>query len=943
MMNKHCFVLALTTLSVVAGCTRDTLPAVEDGGQRIVCRIEDSSPVTKTALKDDPGVRMMSRWQGGDAIGIFSANASNQRYEVLPSTISSDGKEAGFQGADASVKGDLMAYSPYQEGAQRSGDGLVVSFPATQQYAAFGPDPAANIMAGSGDSKQGLTFRPVGSILKIGQVFDEETVLTSIEFRDLSGKAVCGSMKITAGNPAGAEITGSGTVLTLDFGGGLQIGTGEKRPFYLIVPARAYSKGFSLTFVTDGGKRTVKTIGSTSGRTLGSGKVYPIGDMTRYDYLDNTARMMDGAFLVTAEKAELMTVIRKTTTELRGADGNAIRYPDGMGYYHGPALELLVRDEFALQEGNFLVFEYGSELVPEGGVLKVMSSQDLGGGYHRVYAASEANVAAPYAQLQVGGKMYDDAGNLNEEEGTQLDLSAYITEIRDDGGNPVPFGISPDGELFFGPEAASRLTGVQTKGSASPSFSFPGLSLNIKKPHAEAVFGASLKLNTRIAAGAVQGEFQYLYITVNPVFSFSADFKLTASFSETSRKHLVTLYCAPIPLAPGVMVTPEMDIWAYVGIGGDLVFSASMKYDYDMGTFGIAYNKGDGFTSRHIPPKPSETDAIKLETGGLSGSLYAHGGFELSPKFSIYGMMEAGVQANCGLKFGITDSSLSGWSSPKLFLQPMIELFPVIATLGGYFTKSFKNLTVTIDIAPIWERYLWPKIDLWYGFYGPTKAMKEFGYRSRGDYHDEHNVEIVEIMTPVFKEYGGWWFGVIDDIYTHVDGLRARVRSSLPTLSGWNVYVEFLEGGTLGITDHQYAYLAPVFTTIGQASRVTVPASGMSAARRVLLASIPSGEKESDVTLDITPQIPDGKVFSYRFVMVDNFSGKEYTMDREPLRNGLVDVQSAYMVSWPHAPDGSDYFIKTKIVRASDFDGSVPLKARDSMYEPDGYANPPEL
>ena len=942
-MKTKLSIIFLSAAVLMMSCVREEMPEAGTGSG-LLCRIEDGIPATKTILKDDPGVRIASKWQSGDVVGIFGDNASNVQYRIVSSSISADGKTAEFKPQSSSSSGTLLAYSPYQEGVSRSGESIIVDFPGSQQYAVMGnlsgPDPAANILAGIGNATTGIAFRPVAAILKIGQAFEDAVTLTAVEFRDLEGRAVSGKMMITPGETLVSEISGSGQAISLSFGDGLALEAGQKTPLYMIVPARQYAKGFSLTFVTEDGSRSMKTIGAASGITLSAGTVYPVGDITRYSYLaGNSFELADGAVLVTPEKADLMKIIRRTTHELLDINGNAIPFPDGAGYYHGPALEMIVSKELNLKEGSYLIFEQDSDMLPSGGILKVMTNEPLGGGYYRVYAISEANVAAPYSKLEVGGEMYDAEGNLDEDKGENLDLAAYVTDIKDDEGKSVSFSVSPTGELLLSGESAERLLGVETKGSASPSFALPALSLNIKKPNLEAVFSAALTLNTRIAAGAVKGEFQYLYVTVNPVFNLGAEFKLKAELSETLNKHLFTLYCAPIPIAPGVMVTPEMDISGYVGIGGSLVFSTSMQYKYDLGTFGVSYNKGDGFTTRHIPPVPEKEDGLQMEVGGLTGTLSASGGFSLHPKFTIYGLIEVGVKASCGLVFGVDlNVNQNGLNPPKIYLQPAIEMYPFIASLGGYFTKDFKDLTVSVNLDPLWERYLWPKANVSLGFYGPIKKMynSSFGYKTIADLESDKDVDVVQIMSPVLNRV---WTRVVDAVFTHIDGMKYRVTSSLPTIGDWDVYVDYLGGGTLGTPAFETPW-APVWCTDGPFFRV--PSTGMAVRARHRLAHISAGSKDIDVTDQIVGGVPDNEAFAYRFVLVDKFTGKEYDLGMKELGN-RIDADYTYMVSWPRTPDGQDYFGPTKIVREEKFDNSVPLKPLSSMYEPDGYAYPPDF
>ena len=929
-------ILYLFALLLCACCTREALPGPDGCTGGIVCRIESQTPATKTTLKDDPGVRMVSIWQDGDQIGIFGNSASNENYRIVSSTISSDGRSAEFQSRTLSVSGNLLAYSPYQAGATGSGNSLTVEFPSTQQYAAggniSGPDPAANILAGSGETRKGISLRPVAAILKIGQVFDEQATLSKVEFRDLGGGAVCGAMSITPGEVPASEITGNGKVITLTFGDGLSTDMGQKITMYMFVPARSYAKGFSLTFITTDGRRTEKTVGTLSGKTLEAGTVYPVGDITRYEYLSgNSFELMDGALLVTPEIEDYMKVTHAGTEVLLDVDGNGIHHQDGLGYYNGPELELLVRDELKLEVGNYLLFEQGSDILPGGGVLKVTDATPLGGGYYRVIAQSEANVAAPYSKLLAGDEMYDDEGNLLEGTGIDLDLSSYITDVKDGDGNSIPFGVSSAGELLFGEEAASRVVGIPTKSIATPSFSFPGLSLNVKSDNLEATFSAALTLSSRLATGAVNGEFQYLYITVNPVFDFSADFKAKVEGSKSLSQHLVTLVCAPIPIAPGVLLTPELEIRGYVAFGGSIVFSTSVKYKYDMGTFGVAYNKGAGFTTRYVPPEPEKEEGVQFKLGGLTGTLSASGGFTLYPNFSIYGLLEVGAQIDCGLQFGIEDTYTAGWTSPRVFLQPIMEMYPKITSLGGYLTKHFKNLTVSPNFDPIWERYFYPKAAVSFGAYGSQKN-RSFACRAK----DDNGNDIIKVMSTIsWVPYG--------TIFTHLDGFGFRVKSPLPTANTWDLYFECLSGGTMDKHDEIYFIRAPIFNSSSLGPGLTVASTGMTVKESHKILHIPAGEKDIDITTSVSVSIPVNTPFAVRFVMVNADTGAMYDFNRKEASQTDIYSSETFIVSWPKTPDGYDYFEVKEYYDADKFNLDIPIKSLDSMYEPDFTTSPQDV
>ena len=88
-MKTKLSVLFLAAALLSLSCVREDMPQA-DSASGLLCRIEGGIPATKTILKDDPGVRMVSKWQSEDAVGIFSDNASNLQYRIVASSISGD-------------------------------------------------------------------------------------------------------------------------------------------------------------------------------------------------------------------------------------------------------------------------------------------------------------------------------------------------------------------------------------------------------------------------------------------------------------------------------------------------------------------------------------------------------------------------------------------------------------------------------------------------------------------------------------------------------------------------------------------------------------------------------------------------------------------------------------------------------------------------------------
>lgn len=710
-MKKYT-IFAITLLAVLS-CAKETPSDTEPVSNSLQAVILDHSPATRTVLRDNPGLEIVSQWQAGDAIGVFGGGSANQQFTLEAGTISQDGKSAGFVSTTETPSGSLFAYSPFQQGTSGTDSRIILTFPEVQEGISSGtvnpaPDPAANILAATGSRQNGLSFRSVVSILKIGQSFTEQTTLSRVEFRDLSGAPVCGEMTISQPEAPVAQITGSGTVLTLRLGDGLQVGAGTVMPIYMFVPARDYPKGFELAFVSQDGVRTVRSVGSKMGKTLISGAVYPIGDISAYEYLPNVVcKLNSGAQVITPEKADLVKILEIGSAPLEDVDGTVIR--DNGYVVSRPALDLLVHDDMAPVPGQWYIFEYGGDLLPEGGVFKIKTVDPMGGGYSRVFAVTEPNVAAPYEELKLGKEMFDAEGNEIEGAGVDLDVAAYLKEIVDEEGNAVPFSVSEDGQLLFEGEAAERIAGIRTKAARSFKINLPELSVNVKQDNAEASLSAQMSVDFKVALGMVHGELQYAHFTAHPSLNLKADFSLKAEVLKWERKeHLYTLPFAPIPVAPGILLFPELAFYGTVGVAGEIRFTASVKYTYDMGTYGMSYNHGDGFTVRHKPTDPGKEEGFKPEIGGFSGSLNAYGTLTLRPYVHIVKLFGLGVESNFTLSFGIETKSLGGGT--KLALTPSVELVPIVITLGGYYTKTLKQLSVSKTFDPLWERYLVPAV-----------------------------------------------------------------------------------------------------------------------------------------------------------------------------------------------------------------------------------------
>ena len=672
--------------------------------------IAEDTYLTKTIVLDTPGKRVDTYWKEGDRMGIFGGSAANLDFSIAPGDISEDGKSASFRSEAAVPGGEITAYVPFSTSATMSGSDLILEMPAVQHavlaQGKIQPDPQSNIMVATGSRASGLTFRNLMSLIKIGQVFETDVRLVKVEFRDLSGQPVCGAMTVTPGDFPSARISGKGNVLTLDLGSGLSLSAGELCPLFMYVPPRQYSRGFELKFITDDGGSVVRTVGTKSGKTLERSILYTIGDIPALDYVPGAKAVLeDNVTLMTPEKLEMITILNDSNrSALTDKEGNVCYDYKGATIYR-PDFDLLVHKDLEPAVGNLLLFEGGVEKLPYGGIYRITACSPHSSGYFRVEAKAEADIAQAYKELKVGSPLFDEDGKEIPGAGVPIDIAGNVRAIRDERGNEIPFSIDSEGNILISEDDVAEMLGFSTK-VGQRTYKLPKLGINIKRPNAEAALGAQMTIDGKFAVGFIAGEFQYVYVTYSTKLTLSADFALKAEFSLSHDMHLFTLEVIPIAIAPGVFLCPEIEFSASVGVGGDLKFSASVKYVYDMGMYGFAYNEGEGFSFRHKIADPPKDDSFKPELGGLSGSLYAFGALTVTPYMSISGLFGAGLDCTTTLKFGTTWTT----TSTKLALTPEIEFTPMTASLGGLFSKKWKNLTAKMEFDPIWEMELTPQL-----------------------------------------------------------------------------------------------------------------------------------------------------------------------------------------------------------------------------------------
>lgn len=703
------------SLLITACSEQETINSVNSlGGETLHATISEDKAATRSIVIDNPGVKLETFWDTGDIIGVSGSASQNVKFTIAEGTISANGKSADFKTTSDTPTGDLVAYYPYNEKAVVADNDITLDFPATQKYTRINgvpqPDPKACVMAGKGSASTGIEFMNVMAVLKVGQVFTSETTVSSIEFRDLSDASVCGTYKINlAGSVPSSEFTGSGKVITLDMGAsGIKAEANTLFTAFIVVPARNYPEGFEVTFVAADGKRTIKTAGSKQGKKLERSVVYPIGDITTYEDIPGMiCELKPTAQIMTPEKLDMVTIIDNANNYVVTEDGSLAMDANG-NYIRMPELTMLVDKDMNPQVDGYLIFNQPSNEMPQGGIYKVKTCTLAADGEHyEVYAVPETNIAAPFEKLIIGEPLYDENGNLNENGGIELDISSYVKEIRDGEGNVINTRSVPTYD--------TNASEAMTRATIHKQFKAPALTLSIdEKEHCACDISAQMSVSMRIAIGIIHGELQYVYQTVNPTLDLKTTFALYAKIEKEKRERLMNFLFGGIPVGPLVFM-PEIGFDGFVGIGGEAKLSASKTFSYDLGTYGLAYNKGDGFQYRRLPtpaPEPATDFNPQLEAG-LSASIYAFGGIAMRVGVSISGMFSFGANTDAKLTFGIANETNSSGAilATKVHLTPGLEIAPYGAVLNGKISTVWRDVQGKIEFDPLWERYTTPIIE----------------------------------------------------------------------------------------------------------------------------------------------------------------------------------------------------------------------------------------
>lgn len=724
MKARHIILYVAAVLGLTA-CS-DTL--FEDGtrrpadgeSRRLEGRILQSTTPrqTRALMIDNPGTSVTLKWQQGDQIGVFGSKMGNNvPYTIAGNDISNGGRTASFETQYDGTAGDLLAYFPYDASARLEADGnLQLSLPATQQYAeedyVARPEAAYSLMAARGDTKQGVVFRNVLALLKIGLVSPDENQprrVRRVTFRDLDGKPVSGAFTVTwNGDEPTATFSGGGTTLTLDCGeDGVLVDTLRTCPFFLSVPARTYPKGFELTFELTDGSSFSKTVGTTAGKTLLRSVVYPIGDFAQENFEGCSSTLMPNARYVDAELMDQIT-------------GYQVSYHSDGFMWDSELYTASGNKDFA--KDQILLFP-PSEVFPYGNAVKV-KSVDEGISQNVVRITQCEDFAEAYKEIKIGEPCWNDDGTFIEGKALTLNLNKYLQKIVLPDGEEVYFDRDGDEislELPYDPDEDPNLSAEMTRSvRMDETFSTPTLRLKMGKEgsgtyvkgKASLNMAAKVDFGAKMVLNAEDGALHYAGLSIHPVIKAQCKFDAQGEFkAESGDKYLFTAVFGGLVIA-GVPVTFECDFYASVTLHGNMELKGTITYQKTLSAFGFSYIKGDGFTGRSNFQQPDENEGFRIPEVGLTGSIGMTGTITPAPKIHVYGLFDVGVRAPMSMDFTVSGEWQKGGASNglKATLTPSIALEPFVYTLGGLYTKTFKDFA-SHQFNPIWERWLTPQIE----------------------------------------------------------------------------------------------------------------------------------------------------------------------------------------------------------------------------------------
>ncbi|MBR5055823.1 MAG: hypothetical protein IKX03_01355 [Bacteroidales bacterium] len=247
-MKKIIYTVAAALVAI--SCTYDITP----GGSvktQLQASAEMQTDISRTSL--DNSLRVL--WSEGDKVGVLYMSDGASVNDEFTLTEGAGQLKGKFEGTLISAEAsDYYAVYPFNAEAAITSTAITVPLPSTQKYAAgsFAAGANPSVAHFTYEGRSNLSFKNLCGLFKL-QLKGEPTItVASITVADKGGSKLWGTASIdlsSVDTQPSMTISGGGSEITLtDINEVLNASTAKD--FYFVVPAGAFSKGFTAR-VTD--------------------------------------------------------------------------------------------------------------------------------------------------------------------------------------------------------------------------------------------------------------------------------------------------------------------------------------------------------------------------------------------------------------------------------------------------------------------------------------------------------------------------------------------------------------------------------------------------------------------------------------------------------------------------------------------------------------------
>ena len=272
-MKKVHYILLLAGMGFLASCAKEVLLESEgaSGAKGEKTTLSVGLPATKTYMGELSGTTRKVYWSNGDQIAVNGASSA------ALSGLADKTSTTAFD-FDAALNPPFNILYP----ASVYADASHVTLPASQVGRAGGFNDGQLPMAGYSSNGADITLSHLCAVVKVSvNASTNLSVLNSVTFQGRNNEKVSGTFSITyTGTPSLGSATGSTAEEKAVSVHHMQsVVSGTPNIFYIVVPARSYTKGFTLT--VNAGSQSASWSKTTS-TTLAAGHLYEIDDVINF-------------------------------------------------------------------------------------------------------------------------------------------------------------------------------------------------------------------------------------------------------------------------------------------------------------------------------------------------------------------------------------------------------------------------------------------------------------------------------------------------------------------------------------------------------------------------------------------------------------------------------------------------------------------------------------